>query len=137
MIERRLRLLILGLGITIGALTSLASVHFWGGVREMSPSETAELSRLRGYCDLVRISLTTDAEDLASTDQRRQEAAAQRFFGATHDAYRSDYEIRLCAVPPPKLDARTTCWVNHDYPCLSKLAKLAADSVQATARLER
>ena len=128
------RLLALTVGIAIGVLGALLARSIGAGPSERSEKERAELARLRSYCELVRISLALDADELASPDPQMREAAAQRFFGATPNAYRSDYEIRLCAVPPPKLDERSGCWMKHDYECLSRLARLAADSVATTAR---
>lgn len=115
---------LLALGIALGVLGTLLARSIATQPGELSEKDRTELARLHSYCDLVRIALALDAEELASSDPERREAAAQRSFGATPNAYRSDYEIRLCAVPPPNLHERTGCWIKHDYACLSRLAKL-------------
>lgn len=83
--------------------------------------------RLHKYCGLVRTAMDVDITLLQSNDQKEQELAASQF--ANLAAHQSVDEINLCSSIPPKLDERDTCYLNHDYACLARLARLAYNSI--------
>jgi hypothetical protein len=86
-----------------------------------------ELHKLREYCGSVRGAMWTDVHDFESDDPKLRLEAADRFYNfVTHH---SVVEIDLCAPIPPDLHERDTCWLNNDYACLARLARLAMDSI--------
>jgi len=100
--------------------------------RSTTPDHTADVeaaARLRAYCAQVNAAVDMDARDLAGTDPKRQQRAADRFGELV--TFHSPEEIALCSATPPDLRSRDACWLKHDYSCLADIATMAAKSTTA------